>query len=117
MEAIEEVLKGLVARSLDGARIFATIFHRRVRVLSALRGKMWDYECGEPQEELQDPQQLRAVEVARRHDSGGDPPLHRRAVSFLVGVALQPGKRSICLLFPVLFPILPLLSVLPCSWL
>ena len=31
---IEEVLQGLVARSLDGARVFATIFLRRVRVLS-----------------------------------------------------------------------------------
>ena len=55
MEAIEEVLKGLVARGLDGARVFATIFFRRVHVLSASRGKMWDYEHDEPREELQDP--------------------------------------------------------------
>ena len=33
--AIEEVLQGLVARGLDGARVFATIFLRRVRILSA----------------------------------------------------------------------------------
>ena len=55
MEMIKEVLKALVARSLDGARVFATIFLRKVRVLSALRGKMWDYEHEEPREELQDP--------------------------------------------------------------
>ena len=54
VEMIEEVLKGLVARGLDGARVFA-IFLRKVRVLSALRGKMWDYEHDEPREELQDP--------------------------------------------------------------
>jgi len=47
--AIEEVLQGLVARGLDGARVFATIFLRRVRDLSARRGKMWDYERDEPQ--------------------------------------------------------------------
>jgi hypothetical protein len=44
-----------VARGLDGARVFATIFLRRVRVLSARQGKMWDYEHDEPQEELRDP--------------------------------------------------------------
>ena len=55
MEMIEEVLKGLVARGLDGARVFATIFLRKVRILCALRGRMWDYEHGESQEELQDP--------------------------------------------------------------
>ena len=55
---IEEVLKGLVARGLDGARVFATIFLRKVRVLSTLRGKMWDYEHDEPREELQDPPAL-----------------------------------------------------------
>ena len=54
MEAIEEVLKGLVARSLDGACVFATIFFLRVRILSASRRKMWDYEHDEPREELQD---------------------------------------------------------------
>ena len=36
VEMIEEVLKGLVARGLDGACVFATIFLRKVRVLSAL---------------------------------------------------------------------------------
>ena len=36
VEMIDEVLKGLVARGLDGARVFATIFLRKVRVLSAL---------------------------------------------------------------------------------
>ena len=55
VEVIEEVLKGLVARGLDGARVFATIFLRKMRVLSALRGKIWDYEHDEPREELQDP--------------------------------------------------------------
>jgi len=48
-------MKGLVARGLDGAHVFATIFLRKVRVLSALRGKMWDYEHDEPREELRDP--------------------------------------------------------------
>ena len=52
---IEEVLKGLVARGLDGARVFATIFLCKVRVLSARRGKMWDYERDKPQVDLQDP--------------------------------------------------------------
>ena len=61
VEMIEEVLKGLVARGLDGARIFATIFLRKVRVLYALRGKMWDYEYGEQQEELQDPSSSRLL--------------------------------------------------------
>ena len=51
VEMIDEVLKGLVARGLDGARVFATIFLRRVCVLLAWRGKMWDYERNEPQEE------------------------------------------------------------------
>ena len=51
---IEEVLQGLVAHGLDGARVFATIFLRRVRVLSARRGKLWDYEHDEPQEELRE---------------------------------------------------------------
>ena len=55
VEVIEEVLKGLVARGLDGARVFATIFLRKVRVLSALREKMWDYKHDEPRDELQDP--------------------------------------------------------------
>ena len=49
------MLKGLVARGLDGAHVFATIFLRKVRVLSTLRRKMWDYEHDEPREELQDP--------------------------------------------------------------
>ena len=52
MEAIEEVLKSLVARGLDGAHIFTSIFLHKVRVLSASWGKMWDYERGESQEEL-----------------------------------------------------------------
>ena len=52
MEMIEEVLKGLVARGLDGARVFATIFLHKVRFLCALRGRMWDYEHGKSQEEL-----------------------------------------------------------------
>jgi len=52
VEAIEEVLKGLVARGLDGGRVFVTTFLRRVRILSASRGKIWDYECDEPREEL-----------------------------------------------------------------
>ena len=34
---IEEVLQGLVARGLDGARVFATIFLPWVRILSARR--------------------------------------------------------------------------------
>ena len=51
---VEEVLQGLVARGLDGAHVFATIFLHRVRVLSARRGKMWDYERDEPQEELRE---------------------------------------------------------------
>ena len=55
MEVIEEVLKGLVARGLDGARVFATIFLCKVRVLSAQRGKMWDYEHDELHGDLQDP--------------------------------------------------------------
>ena len=55
VEVIEEVLKGLVARGLDGARVFDTIFLRKVSVLSALREKMWDYKHIEPREELQDP--------------------------------------------------------------
>ena len=55
MEMIEEVLKGLVARGLDGASVFATIFLRKVCILCALRRRMWDYEHGESQEELQDP--------------------------------------------------------------
>ena len=55
MEMNEEVLKGLVARGLDGARVFATIFLRKVLVLCTLRRKMWDYEHDEPREELQDP--------------------------------------------------------------
>ena len=55
LEMIEEMLKGLVARGQDGARVFSTIFRRKVRVLSALRGKIWDYEHDEPPEELQDP--------------------------------------------------------------
>ena len=42
VEAIEEVLKGLVVHGLDGARVFATIFLRKVRVLSVFLGKMWD---------------------------------------------------------------------------
>ena len=54
MEAIKEVLKGLVARCLDGAYVFATIFFLRVRILSASRRKMWDYEHDEPRKELQD---------------------------------------------------------------
>ena len=59
MEAIEEVLKSLVVRGLDGARVFATIFLRKVRVLSALREKMWDYKHDEPRDELQDPSSSR----------------------------------------------------------
>ena len=39
VEMIEEVLKGLVARGLDGACVFATIFLRKVHILSALRGE------------------------------------------------------------------------------
>ena len=52
---IEEVLQGLVSRGLDDARVFSTIFLRRVHILSVWRGKMWDSERDEPQEELQDP--------------------------------------------------------------
>jgi hypothetical protein len=52
---IKEVLQGLVSRGFDGARVFAIIFRCRVRVLLARRGKMWDYERDEPQEELRDP--------------------------------------------------------------
>ena len=55
MEVIEEVLKGLGARGLDGARVFATMFLRKVCVLSTLQGNMWDFERDEPREELQDP--------------------------------------------------------------
>ena len=54
MGMIKEVLQGLVSRGFDGARVFAIIFLCRVRVLSARRGKMWDYERDEPQEELRD---------------------------------------------------------------
>ena len=39
MEAIEEVLKGLVTRGLDGARVFATIFLCKVRVLLRSGGR------------------------------------------------------------------------------
>ena len=42
MQAIEEVLKGLVVHGLDGAPVFATIFLRKVRVLSTYLGMMWD---------------------------------------------------------------------------
>ena len=79
MGVIEKVLQGLVARGLDGARVFATIFLRRVRVLSVLRGKMWDYERGEPQEELQDPGSsglwwwLEAMIAGETHRSIGGP--------------------------------------------
>jgi len=73
---IEEMLKGLVARGLDGARVFATTFLRKVRVLSVLRGKMWDYEHDEPREELWDP------------DSSG---LWR----WLEGMIAGEGRRSI----------------------
>ena len=39
MEAIEKVLKGLVVRGPDGARVFATIFLRKVCALFAFRGR------------------------------------------------------------------------------
>ena len=55
VEAIEGVLRGLVARGLDGVCLFATIFFRQVCALSTARAKMWDYGSGELPEQLQFP--------------------------------------------------------------
>ena len=99
---IEEVLKGLVARGLDGARVFATIFLRKVRVLSVLRGKMWDYKHDEPREELQDHSSSglwrwldNMIAGEGRRPNGGPSP-------FWSG--LPPNLVSICLAFYFLFP-------------
>ena len=113
MEAIEEVLKGLVARGLDGACVFATIFLRRVRVLSASRGKMWDYEHDEPREELQDHDSSGLwwwlegmIAGETRRSIGGPSPFWSGS---------PPNLVSICFIFNFLpfFGIFPSLSVLP----
>jgi len=52
---IEDVLKERVSQGLDGVRLFATIFFRRVRALALHRSKMWDHAHGESLEQLQYP--------------------------------------------------------------
>ena len=114
MEAIEEVLKGLVARGLDGARVFATIFFRRVHVLSASRGKMWDYEHDEPREELQDPDSSGLwrwlegmIAEETRRSIGGPSPFWSGSPPNLVSVHFAFRFLS----FPRISPSLPVLPL------
>ena len=113
MEMIEEVLKGLVSRGVDGARVFATIFLRKVRVLSALRWKMWDYEHDEPREELQDHDSsglwwwLEGMIAGETHRSiGGPSPFWSGSPPNLVSVRFIYN-------FSPFFGIFPSLSVIP----